>query len=189
MSQAIQRYSRVAMALHWFIALAIIGMIIGGKVMTDMLHQKPPPPIAFDIIQFHKSLGITILLLSLFRLFWRFIHRPPALPQMAAWQTGLAHLSHWGFYFMMLAIPLTGWAMVSTSPLKFPTLLFFTQIEWPHLSFLVGRTDLHELFEESHELLANLTILLLVLHIGAALYHHYMLKDTVLRRMMPGPRL
>jgi cytochrome b561 len=189
MAVALQRYSRVAMVLHWVIAIAIIGMIIGGKVMHDMMHQKPPPVIVFDLVQFHKSMGITILLLSLFRLVWRFTHRPPALPQMAAWQTGLAHVSHWGFYFLMFAIPLSGWAMVSSSPLKFPTLMFFSQIEWPHIPFLVGRVDLHEAFEETHEILANITILLIFLHVGAALYHHYLLKDSVLRRMMPGPRL
>jgi cytochrome b561 len=89
----------------------------------------------------------------------------------------------------MFAIPLSGWAMVSSSPLKFPTLLFFSQVEWPHIPFLVGRVDLHEAFEETHEILANLTIILILLHVGAALYHHYLLKDSVLRRMMPGPRL
>jgi cytochrome b561 len=187
MAIAIQRYSKVAMALHWLIALAIIGMIVGGKVMHEMLEQKEP--LAFTLVQFHKSMGITILLLSGLRLLWRFTHKPPALPQMAGWQTGLAHLSHWGFYALMFAMPLSGWAMVSTSKLKFPTLLYFTQIEWPHIPFLVGRTDLHEVFEESHELLANITIALLILHIGAALYHHYALKDNVLRRMMPGARL
>jgi cytochrome b561 len=188
-TKAIERYSRGAMILHWFIALAIIGMLIGGLVMANMLDQKPPPPLAFTIVQFHKSLGITILLLSLVRLAWRFTHKPPALPLMPAWQTGLAHLSHWGFYFMMLALPLTGWAMVSSSKFNLPTLLYFTQIEWPHIPFLVGRTDLSHLFHESHEILGFLTIALLILHIGAALYHHFMLKDTVLRRMMPGPRL
>jgi cytochrome b561 len=189
MAIALQRYSRVAMALHWIIALSIIGMLIGGLVMTDMLDQKPPPPMAFSIVQFHKSLGITILLLSLVRLGWRLTHRPPALPQMAAWQTGMAHLSHWGFYFLMFALPMSGWAMVSASKYNLPTLLYFTQIEWPHIPFLVGRIDLSHLFHESHEILGNIAIALLVLHIGAALYHHYLLKDTVLRRMMPGPRL
>jgi cytochrome b561 len=187
MAIALQRYSRVAMALHWLIALAIIGMLVGGKVMHEMLEHKEP--MAFTLVQFHKSMGVTILLLSVARLLWRFTHKPPALPAMAGWQTGLAHVSHWGFYFLMFAIPLTGWAMVSTSQYGLPTLLYFTQVEWPHIPFLVGRTDLHETFEESHELLGNITIALLFLHIGAALFHHYLLKDTVLRRMMPGPRL
>jgi cytochrome b561 len=185
MAQAQVRYTRVAMILHWLIAISIIGMLIGGKVTHSMLEQSPPPQIAFSLMQLHKSIGITILLLTLVRIAWRISHKPPALPTMAAWQTGLAHLSHYGFYLLMLALPLTGWAVVSTSKWKLPTLLYFTQIEWPHIPFLVGRNDLHHLMEELHEQAGHITIALLLLHIGAALYHHYKLRDDVLRRMMP----
>jgi cytochrome b561 len=189
MAQALIRYSRVAMALHWIMALAIISMLAGGLIVADMLDQDPSPPIAFDLIQLHKSVGITILLLSVVRVIWRLTHRPPALPLMPTWQTRLAHFSHFGFYGLMFALPLSGWAMVSASKYNFPTLLYFTQIEWPHIPFLVGRTDLSGIFHESHELLGYGAIALLVLHIGAALYHHYKLRDDVLRRMMPGPRV
>lgn len=168
-----QRYSKVAMALHWLIALALAGEIALGFAM-------PRDASGFAAFQLHKSIGITVLLLTLVRLGWRFTHRPPAAVE-AGWQAGLAALVHWLFYFFMVAMPLTGWALVSSAPIDVPTLLYGT-VTWPHLPLGEGW---NELAEESHELLAWFGISLFVLHVAGALRHHLLLKDGLLARMSP----
>lgn len=175
------RYGTVAMALHWVIAFAIVGMLIVGKYMHDLPNDDPNK---FALYQLHKSFGITILVLTVARIGWRLTHpAPPLPPGMPAWQRWGAHLSHFGLYALMLAIPLTGWAVASSSPLGIPTMLFGA-VELPHLP--VGTTeDTNEFFGEAHELLGNLMIGLLILHVAAALKHHFVDRDTVLRRMLP----
>ena len=175
------RYGTVAMTLHWLIALAIIGMLTVGKYMVDLPNTDPNK---FALYQLHKSFGITVLVLTLVRIGWRLAHPAPALPAgMPAWQRWGAHLSHFGLYALMLAIPLSGWAAVSTSTLGIPTLLFGA-VELPSLPITPDR-DTHEFFEGAHDLLGNLMIGLLILHVLAALKHHFVDHDTVLRRMLP----
>lgn len=175
------RYGTVAMTLHWLIALAIIGMLTVGKYMVDLPNTGPNK---FALYQLHKSFGITVLVLTLVRIGWRVVHPVPALPPgMPAWQRFGAHFSHYGLYALMLAIPLSGWAAVSASTLGIPTLLFGA-VELPSLPIAPDR-DTHEFFEGAHELLGDLMIALLILHVVAALKHHFVDKDTVLRRMLP----
>lgn len=184
-----KRYGTVAMTLHWLIAVAIIGLLIVGKYM----HGLPDSDVnKFALYQLHKSTGLTVLALSIARVLWRFVNAVPALPAgMPAWQRWLAHGTHYAFYVLIIAIPLSGWAVASASPLGIPT-IWFGLFEMPHLPGLQGLSDqeeTEEFFEEVHELLGNSMILLLILHVGAALKHHFWDRDTVLRRMLPFTRV
>jgi len=182
------RYNTIAMAVHWLMALAIISLIVVGNVMSDLSGSDP---LKFELYQMHKSAGLTVLALAVFRILWRLLHRPPALPStMKPWERYAAGFTHLAFYVLMIAIPLTGWAMASTSSSGVPT-LWFGLFEVPTLPGLTGSEemhDIHEASEEAHEILANLTILLLLLHVGAALKHHFWNRDDVLRRMLPFVR-
>lgn len=185
--KSFERYSRGAMILHWLIALMIIGQVTGGLVMTKLLPKSSS--LTFEIYQLHKSFGITILLLSLIRLGWRLTHKPPELPLTGPqWQNRIAGVTHVAFYAFIILIPLSGWAMVSVSPYNIPTVLFDV-IPWPHLPFWEGVADKKPIegqFKQLHEYMAFSMIALLVLHIGAALKHHYKDHDAVLARMVPG---
>lgn len=175
------RYSKVAIWLHWLIALLIIGQLVGGKVMTWM----GPTTLKFELYQYHKSFGIMILLLSLLRLLWRLGHKPPALPAgMKTWERRAASISHKAFYVLMIGIPLSGWAMVSASTLNIKTKLFKT-VPWPHIPGIPQSEGLGTSLKTAHEYLAILVFLLLAMHIGAALKHHFKNKDDVLSRMIP----
>lgn len=198
MSAASQRYTAVAIVLHWAIAIAILGMIPLGWWMGDSLDDPATQAQAVAAFQLHKSIGLTILALSLVRLGWRLTHKPPSLPaHMPAWEATAAKLTHWAFYFIIIAMPLTGWLFVSTawSPhderaLNVPT-IYFGLFEVPHLFGLAHLADgtragLAEALENIHGKLAWGAIVLLVLHVGAALKHHFVDKDEVLTHMVPG---
>lgn len=179
------QYGIVAVMLHWLIAAAIIFMLGLGIYMTDL----PPGSMAqFEYFQLHKSVGISILLLSFVRLGWRLANPvPPLPPHLKSWEAVAARVTHYGFYVLMIVMPLTGWMVVSASSLGIPTLLFGA-IPWPHIPFIAGlenRKEVAVAFSEIHEILAFTMIALLLLHIGAALKHHFLLKDDVLRRMSP----
>ena len=138
----------------------------------------------------HKTFGITILALSVFRLFWRLGHKPPPLPQhMPVWEKLAAKFTHVFFYLFMIGMPLIGWAMTSTS--RYPSKIFQV-IPLPPLPGLGGlgdtRADVNDFFGNAHEKLAYLAIALIVLHVGAALKHHFKDKDDVLAHMMPKLR-
>lgn len=177
-------YNRVAKILHWLLAIAIIGMIIFGWLLDDV----PRGPTKFTLMQLHKSIGITILLLSLVRLGWRLSHNAPPLPAgMARWEIAVAHITHVALYVFMIGVPLAGWAMVSTSPLNIPTMLYGV-LPWPNLPILsdMASRELSHSFGEAHELMAYTTAALVVLHIGAALKHHFISRDDILLRMAPN---
>ncbi len=176
-----QRYTKTAIVLHWLIAALLIGQIIGAKIMIamDASAQK------YELFQLHKSFGIVILILSLLRLLWRLGHRPPPLPKtMKAHETFAAKLAHIGFYSLMIGIPLMGWAVVSTSPIRITTKIFKT-VKWPDLAFLERSEALSKVFENAHHYMSFALVLLLILHIAAALKHHFIDRDDVLTRMLP----
>lgn len=182
------RYSAVAITLHWLMAITIAGLVAVGMWMSDAIHVDATKAAAFQAYQWHKSFGLTILILTLLRLVWRMMHPAPPLPAgMAGWERMAARASHFLFYVLMLAIPLSGWAMVSASPFGLPT-MFFGLFEWPHIGPLTRIADkaaAKEVFEEVHEILAFSIVGLLLLHIGAALKHHFIARDDVLSRMLP----
>lgn len=176
----VRRYSKVAIVLHWTIALMILGLIAFGVLMTQEWM-----PNRFELYQWHKSFGITVLILSLFRLAWRLSHKPPPLPDnLPPWQKYASHATHGMFYGLMVGMPLLGWAMVSASELPIPTVLFGL-IPLPNMPGVAEGQALADRFRWLHEIGAKLFIGLLFLHIGAALKHHFMDRDPVLSRMLP----
>ncbi|HYD24743.1 MAG TPA: cytochrome b/b6 domain-containing protein [Croceibacterium sp.] len=168
------RYSTVAIVLHWAIALSLAFQLALGFAMPD-------GPSGFDEYQLHKSVGVTILLLTLVRLGWRLTHRPPP-PAEAGLGGWLAKAVHTGFYLFLIAMPLTGWAIVSTSRIEVPTVLWGV-LPWPHLPLSGG---LHDAAEEAHELLAWLGVALFLLHVAGVIRHQLLLRDGLLKRMGPG---
>lgn len=188
MQAARTRYSVVAIALHWLIAAAIfvniwVGWRMGG--VTGLAR--------FELFQLHKSIGFCVLLLSLLRFGWRFFNRPPPLPaHMTVAERHIASIVHMLFYAFMVLLPLTGWIIVSASPLNLPTLLF-NAVPWPHIPFihdlpLGTRKMIEEWLGVVHEWMAWTLFVMVALHIGAALKHHFIGRDDVLGRMLPFVR-
>ena len=181
------RYSAVAILLHWLIAAAIV-----LQVTLSFRMKGPHTPEQFSVTQLHKSVGITILLLSLVRIAWRLTNPPAPLPAaMPRWERDLSRVVHVGFYAIMIGMPLTGWIMVSASRIQLPTLLYGIA-PWPsfpgvaHLAPEAKRMW-RDLAETSHGLLSDLIYVLLALHVAGALKHQLFSRDEpVLARMAPG---
>ena len=183
------RYSAVAMAFHWVIAALII-----TNVALAWTADELPRSTAAGLMAWHKTFGVTILLLSLGRLAWRLTHRPPPFsPHLKPWERWLAHTVHWAFYVLMIGLPLTGWALVSASPLiKVYPIDMYGLVHWPAIGPLANLPPdqmkaAHETWEEVHHLLAKVMIYgLIPLHILGALKHQFLDKDNELGRMIPG---
>jgi cytochrome b561/polyisoprenoid-binding protein YceI len=181
------RYSAVAIVLHWTIAALIVLQVV---LSQRMLGRTPE---AFAVFQLHKSVGITVLFLSLARLAWRLLNPPPPLPRtMARWERTLAGLTHALFYVVMIGMPLTGWIMVSTSRIEVPTLLYGT-IPWPHLPLdglaPAARAAWNEAGEFGHAAIITGAFGLVALHVAGALKHQLFSRDEpVLARMAPGAK-
>lgn len=181
-----RRYAMIAMLLHWLIAaLIVLQVVLAGRM-------EGRTPEAFAIVQLHKSIGISILLLSLARLAWRLMNPPPPEPaSLTPWERRLSHGVHWALYAVMIGMPITGWIAVSASRYALPTLLFGT-VPWPHVPGLAeltpaARAIWHEVGEVSHELIIKFAYALLALHVLGALKHQFVPRDEpVLPRMMPG---
>lgn len=182
------RYGGVAMGLHWLIAALVLVNLFLGLYMADLPRSDTS---RFMLFQLHKSFGLTVLTLSILRLGWRLVNPIPPLPRGLHPLLRLgAHAFHFLLYFLIIAIPLAGWAMVSSSSLGLPT-PYFGLFAWPNISFLANlppatKAANLDLFKETHSLLAFSAIGLVVLHVLAALYHQFIRRDDVLRRMVPG---
>lgn len=178
------RYSTVAIALHWLLALVILTLFVLGVYMTDL----PFSPQRLKLYNWHKWAGITFLLLSALRLTWRLLRRPSALPPaitqaMPAWQNTAHHATHHLLYALFFVVPLLGWAYSSAA--GFP-IVWFGQIALPDL--LPADKALAELIKPLHELSALALVGLAGLHIAAALKHQWIDRDGLLLRMLPGRR-
>ncbi|MDJ0920420.1 MAG: cytochrome b/b6 domain-containing protein [Henriciella sp.] len=186
MAETSSRYTSVAITLHWLIALAILGMIFGGWYMSDLPDGAPGQ---YFLYQMHKSIGITILLLTVARILWRVMNPPPPLPDdMNGLEKTASHLVHVGFYALMIAMPLTGWLYSSVSiRLDVPTVLFRV-ISWPDIPFVSGlKTEAGSgAVNFVHSKLAWATLGLLALHVAGALKHEFSAEEGVLKRMLPG---
>ncbi len=187
------RYTRVAIALHWAIAIAILAQIPVGIWMSnaqDALRRGDAgvsQEMVFTVFQLHKSVGLTVLVLSVARLAWRLMNPPPPLPDgMAGWEKAAAHAVHAAFYVLIIAIPLAGWAVVSSSRLVIDTHLFLQDwLPWPNLP--IARTEANEAATKTvHQWLAYLAGGLVVVHVGAALKHQILAGDGIFARMLPG---
>ncbi len=177
LKNTIDNYGSVARTLHWLIAVLVIGMLIFGFLLESI-----PKPIRGEMIGLHKSIGLTILLLILLRLIWRFINIQPVLPiSVPPWEQIAARSVHILFYLVLLLMPLSGWIM---SSLDGHPVFFWKWWNWT-LPLPVNKTLANDFFNV-HVTIAWIIIALLVLHIGAALKHHFIEKNNVLRRMLPG---
>ena len=209
------RYTRVAIILHWLIAAAIIYNLASG-----LLRDQLPP----GFFALHISSGLTILILSVVRVVWKLTHKGPAFLPMAGWERWLARITHFLLYAAMLLVPWTGWVMISASPpagspgaayvqaqraqeaaaagQPAPTprkpAMFWGVVEVPKIAPVanLGREPagvaeqraFHEQMEETHETVALMLLFLLVLHIGGALKHQFVDRQPELARMGIGSR-
>jgi len=170
------RYTLTAIALHWLLALAIVGNF-GLGLYTDDL---PLSPQRLALISWHKWAGISILALSALRLLWRLAHRPPADAPMPAWQQRAAKAAHGALYVLFFAVPLTGWAYSSAA--GFPVVWFGVL---PLPDFVpVDKALAHDI-KEVHELLSFALIAVAGLHIVAALKHQFIDRDGLIGRIWP----
>ena len=179
------RYGAVAIALHWLIAAAIAWNLVLGFEMQGAKGLEQ-----FTLFQLHKSVGISVLLLSVARLLWRLTHRLPQLPEaMPGWEKVLARLTHVALYLIMIGMPLTGWIVASTSPLNIPTLLFHV-VPWPHFPVVhdlpaAAKAGVNSGFGTAHLVLAWSALALIALHIAGALKHALLTRDGVFQHMLP----
>lgn len=180
-----KRYNAVAAGLHWLIAILLFVQIYVGWTFGDM-EKGAARDLWFD---WHKTLGLVILILSLVRLGWRIANPPPALPAgTPRWERVAAGLSHFAFYVILIGLPLTGWAAVSTgrAALTSDMTALIGGLSWPLIPGL-PRT-LHGPMEDIHGLLVKVTYALVVLHVSAALKHQLFDKGPMAGRMWPFPR-
>jgi cytochrome b561 len=179
------RYGTVAIALHWLLALGIIGTFSVGFYMADL----PFSVTRVKLFNWHKWAGISILALSALRLLWRLSHRPPPLPPavlraMPAWQQGAHHGTHLAMYLLFFAVPLFGWAYSSAAGLQ---IVWFGLLPLPNLLPVdkeFGNLVLKPLHQASAFMLGGLVLL----HVAAALKHQFVDRDGLLSRMWPGNR-
>lgn len=170
-------YSHPTIALHWLLAVLLVAGVAMGTWMTEL--DLSPDKLKF--YAWHKWLGVTIFGLVVLRILWRVTHpAPPYRDPMPAWQHRVSSLVHLALYALMIAIPLSGWLMSSAK--GYQTVYFGI---WPIPDLLGKDKELGDLLGEVHELLNDALILLVVLHVGAALKHHLIDRDGVMARMAP----
>jgi cytochrome b561 len=196
MNNSITRYTKTAVILHWMIAIGILFMLALGWFMTD-LPREGAKSSAYDLFNLgiytwqlaeevtprtfyfnlHKSIGITLLALIAFRLYWRLTHQPPALlSSLKAWEKKLAETAHLLLYVLMIAMPVSGLLMALYSKYG---------VKWFGLAFLPGLDNkaVREVFLVVHEWVGLAFALLILLHIAGALKHKFINKDETLKRM------
>jgi cytochrome b561 len=171
------RYTTTAIALHWLLAVMILGALAVGLTMTSL----PFSPLRLKLYNWHKWAGVTILLLSALRLLWRLTHRPPAMPPMPAWQARAAHAAHVVLYALFFAVPLAGWAYSSAA--GFPIVLFGVL---PLPDFVPASRELAATLKPVHAALAWTLGAVVALHVAGALKHQLIDRDGLLQRMRPG---
>ena len=170
-------WGSVSIALHWLTLLLVLGMAVVGLVMTEL----PTSPLKIQVYALHKSFGLTVLGLTALRLVWRlFSGRPEPEPGSPRWQDRIATLTHGTLYGLLIAIPLSGWWFNSASGFG---LRWFGLVALPKLG---GYDPQLKIFaKQTHELLFYALAALVLVHAGAALYHHYHRRDRTLSRMLP----
>ncbi|GAB1232243.1 cytochrome b [Ferrigenium sp. UT4] len=173
----IARYNTTAMALHWLVALLVFATFPLGVYM----HDLPLSPAKLQYYSYHKWIGVTIFLLVVIRVVWRYTHTPPPLPPATPrWEVVVSHITHLALYGLLLAIPLSGWLMSSAK--GFQT-VWFGVLPLPDL---IGKDKaLGELLTTVHQGL-NLALFGLVgMHIAAVIKHKFIDHDQILERMLP----
>lgn len=177
-NKAVLKYSSISKLFHWFIALCVIGMLIVGFFLDDV-----PAPFKGTAYMLHKSTGITILFLMILRFIWIHASGKPALPiATPLWEKILSSFVQYGFYLLLIIMPLSGWIM-SVAANKIP--IYFGMFEAP-LPWIGSNKELSKFMANSHEIIAWILIAFITLHILGAFKHHFINKDNILKRMLPG---
>lgn len=180
LSNTTDSYGSVTKTLHWLIALLVLGMLIVGFVMASL----PEGPTQHSLIAWHKSIGMTLLLLMVIRLGWRFANPPPALPATVPhWEHLAARSLQNLFYLLLFAMPISGWVMSSLGG--------HSVMVWGWFNAALPVAQNKQMADNvwtAHVVIAWVIIGCLALHIAAALKHHFIEKNNVLRRMLPGYR-
>ena len=171
------RYTHTAVILHWLIALLIFAAFPLGLYM----HDLPLSPTKLRLYSYHKWIGVAVFMLAVIHMSWRIRHRPPLLPDtMQKWEKIAAHATHHTIYLLLLIIPLSGWVMSSAK--GFQT-VWFGVLPLPDL---IGKNkELGATLESLHSILNYVMLGLVLAHVGAALKHHFFVRDDILTRMLP----
>jgi cytochrome b561 len=171
------RYGAVAQGFHWIIA----ALIVTQFTLAWMADDLPLGMHKLALLARHKSFGMTILMLAVLRLLWRLFNRPPELPPaMSKIERFLARATHMAFYVLLFAMPVTGWMMSSA---KNYSVSWFGRFTWPNL--IAPNEYAFDLLRSTHHILGYALFAIAILHILAALKHHFWNKDDVLIRMLP----
>lgn len=170
------RWGALAQFFHWTIVVLIITQFVLALYAEDLHGMKK-----LAILATHKSIGITILMLAVLRVLWRLFNPIPALPTtLKPYERFLAHFTHSALYVLIFITPLAGWIMSSAR--GFPV-SWFNQFQLPDL--VAKNKPLYDFMVELHVTLAWTLAAIAGLHLLAALKHHFVMKDTVLKRMLP----
>lgn len=168
------QFGPIAILLHWIMALLIIGLLYVGLYMVDL----PAGEDKFKLYDMHKAFGIVVLSLAVLRIMWRLSNKTPVL-DIPKLERIAARLAHFGLYCLMLAMPISGWLMSSAAGFK-PS--FFGLFTLPGL--VAPNDELRHIFATAHQWLAYGLITLIIIHTIAALKHHFIDKDDILKRMI-----
>ncbi len=177
MAEPRNRYSTVSLVFHWGIALLAL-----TQVLLIAAHDATDGPLSRELVQIHKAVGLSILVLTLVRIGWRLAN--PALPMPAGtprWQAIAARTNHVLFYVLLIGLPLGGWAASSAGG---RVIEWFGLFQWPLLPLPLNR-DLAGTFMDMHRAGVKVLYVLVTLHVLAALKHHFIDRDNVLHRMVP----
>ncbi len=176
-----KRYDRVAIALHWLIGLLLAGQIAFGWLLDDIAPRRTPA--RAGVVNLHKSIGIVIGLLILYRLTWRLRHRPPDFPAaMSALKQSLARQTHWLLYALMVVVPLSG--VIASNFSRFGVRFF--GLDLPPLG--PESRELYRLFNSLHQYSSWTLAALATGHALMAIKHALIDRDGVFARILPGPR-
>ena len=178
---SIGRYGVFAKSLHWLIVFGIVAQ----DLLAEAQEDKTASSGAMTAMDWHVSIGITLLALATLRVIWRAVDVTPRWPaSMRGFERLLAKAGHLGLYGLLFALPLSGWLLTSVEG---EALRYFGWFELPALA-PAGAESREHLIEEVHEVLFNALFALAVLHVIAALKHHFIDRDNILKRMLPGGR-
>ncbi len=175
----------VSQALHWLIVALIITQYVLAQLAESAVHDRAAHPAAalqqLALLARHKSVGLTIFALAVLRLLWRWFSAPPPFPAaMPRWQVCAAKLTHYAFYALLFLLPMSGLVMSAAS--NYPV-SYFGLFTIPNV--VAPDETLKEIMKERHEMLFDILVVVAVVHVVAALKHHFVDRDDVLRRMLP----
>ncbi len=170
----LEKYGIVSVLLHWLMAMLIIGLLIVGLLMVRI----PVSAFKLKLFGWHKEFGILVLMLVMLRIVWRIWNINPSLTGLQLWERFAARTVHWAFYGFMIALPVSGWLVTSAAGLPAS---FFGLFTLPDL--IAADDNQRKMLAEVHEWLAYGLIATFCLHAAAALKHHFINKDDILRRM------